>query len=417
MKLKKTLNFFTYDFPYKGNDSKFIIDEFNFLAKKFENLNIIPLKNNSERIIIKDNNVFVDQDYTKQIFSVISLPHKIFNILICKYFWSEIFTLKLDRNFLKKIKTVIKERFMAESLCFFLKNKAKYNDKNIYYSFWANHTLLGFFLAKKKNLIKFCFSRILGSDLKGFIPNDDFVAFKVQKYASLNDVIILNDEQKNILTSENLIDEHKIHKNYLGIRSQLKQIVKLPNNNIISFASCGSLIHIKNTTEILKFLISFSKISINYKIVYYCIGSGPEKKEIRKFAEDNFPENLKFHYIEKLPKLIDFLNEKDVNFFLNFSLSEGVSFALMEALSCSIPIICSKIPGNMEVVNDENGYLVDNFSIKKYSDISIKILADIKNNNYSIKANNCQRIVNEKLSREICIDQYDSLLNKIINKN
>ena len=44
MKFKKTLNFFTYDFPYKGNDSKFIIDEFNFLAKKFEKLNIIPLK-------------------------------------------------------------------------------------------------------------------------------------------------------------------------------------------------------------------------------------------------------------------------------------------------------------------------------------------------------------------------------------
>ena len=151
MKLKKTLNFFTYDFPYRGNDSKFIIDEFNFLAKKFEKLNIIPLKKNSERIIIKNNNVFVDYDYANQIFNYISLPHKIFNILLCKYFWNEIFALKLNKNFLKKIKIIVIERLIAESLYFFLKKKGKYDDKNIYYSFWANHTLLGFFLAKKKN--------------------------------------------------------------------------------------------------------------------------------------------------------------------------------------------------------------------------------------------------------------------------
>ena len=269
MKFRKTLNFFTYDFPYRGNDSKFIIDEFNFLAKKFEKINIIPLKKNSERIVIKNDNVFVDYDYTKQIFNYISLPHKIINILLCKFFWSEIFALKLNKNFLKKIKTIVIERFIAESLYFFLKRKGKYDDRNIYYSFWANHSLLGFFLAKKKKLIKFCFSRILGSDLKGFIPNDNFVAFKVQKYASLNDVIILNDEQKSILISENLIDKHNIHKNYLGIKSQLNQDIKLPNNNTIAFASCGSLIHVKNTLEILKFLISFSKMAMNYNVVYY----------------------------------------------------------------------------------------------------------------------------------------------------
>ena len=41
---KKNLNIFTYDYPYIGNDSKFIIDEISFLAKKFKTINIIPLK-------------------------------------------------------------------------------------------------------------------------------------------------------------------------------------------------------------------------------------------------------------------------------------------------------------------------------------------------------------------------------------
>ena len=36
-----------------------------------------------------------------------------------------------------------------------------------------------------------------------------------------------------------------------------------------------------------------------------------------------------------------------------------MSFALMEAMSLSIPVICSNIPGNLEIVNSENGYILD----------------------------------------------------------
>ena len=40
----KNLNIFTYDYPYVGNDSKFVPDEINFLSKKFKKVTIIPLK-------------------------------------------------------------------------------------------------------------------------------------------------------------------------------------------------------------------------------------------------------------------------------------------------------------------------------------------------------------------------------------
>ena len=76
MKIKKTLNFFTYDFPSKGNDSKFIIDEFNYLSKKFEILNIIPLRKNKEQFFLKNNNVYINYGLNYEIFNFINLPIK-----------------------------------------------------------------------------------------------------------------------------------------------------------------------------------------------------------------------------------------------------------------------------------------------------------------------------------------------------
>ena len=69
--------------------------------------------------------------------------------------------------------------------------------------------------------------------------------------------------------------------------------------------------------------------------------------------------------------MIKVFKENDVDFYINRSLSEGMSFALMEAMSLSIPVICSSIPGNLEIVNSENGYILNTYDeneIKKYAD-------------------------------------------------
>ena len=35
---------FTYDYPFIGNDSKFIVDEINLLSNHFKKINLVPLK-------------------------------------------------------------------------------------------------------------------------------------------------------------------------------------------------------------------------------------------------------------------------------------------------------------------------------------------------------------------------------------
>lgn len=394
---KKILNIFTYDYPSFGNDHIFINDEVDFFSKKFYKINIIPIKKNNKKINYKNNNIFTDYSLINEIFDIKKIPIKILKIFFCKYFWLEIINLEY-KNYFKKIKMVLIDRFLAESIFIYVKKK-KIQNNDLFYSFWSNHTLVAFFLLKKKGIINISFARVLGSDLKGFIPNDNYITFKKIKFKSLDRVLILNDEQERILIKNNLINKNKIHKNYLGINKYTFKKTPINKKKII-FASCGRFEYVKNTIQILKFISVFAIINKTYQIKYYCIGDGPDKFNLLYFANNNFSKNVDFKLINYVNSLPNFLKKNEVNFFLNFSHSEGMSFAVMEALSCSIPTICSNIAGNNEIINNKNGYLLKNLNLKEYTKLSKKILKDIINKKYKKKQ----------------IESYSSSINKISRK-
>lgn len=393
----KNLNIFTYDYPYVGNDSKFVPDEINFLSKKFKKVTIIPLK--KKKILFRNLSKKIEYniDLLKEIYNPLNLIYKLVNILFCPYLWSEIKKVSKN-NYFQKLKMLLTERYLAECIIFFIKKRPNVKSE-IFYSIWSNHTLIAFYFLKKKKIINYCFSRILGSDLKGFIPNDNYIAYKNIKFKKLNLVITLNEEQKKILSSEKLIKKNLIKKNYLGINKQ-KKILPKGKKKEINFASCGSLIHVKNNLEILKFVNLFSKLNSNYKFKFYCIGIGYEKNKILSYAEKNFSSNVSFFQIDYIPSLTNFLKKKNINYFLNFSRSEGMSFAVMEAVSCSIPVICNKIPGNLEIICNKNGYLLDNYHFKTYTALSKKIIKDYETGVYRKKCLINFNISNNKISRK-----------------
>lgn len=393
---KKILHILTYDYPYIGNDSKFMVDEVKFLSKIFDEIKLYPIKKNNLKIRKLEKNIQVDHIIANEILNPFNLIIQFFKIFFCKYLWLEIMTIS-KKNILRKIRMIFVERYIAEIIFITFKKKRVTHD--YFYSFWANHSLIGFYLLKKKKLIKKSFSRILGSDFKGFIPNDPFVAFKKIKFSKLDLILTLNYEQNKILKFQKLIKKKKIHKNYLGINHQkLKYDYQ---KKIINFASCGRLIHLKNNIEIFKFINFFSNKNPNLKIFFYCVGNGKEKNELVDYAKKYFSKNINFFLIHQVHSLTNLLKRKKINFFLNFSYSEGMSFSVMEALSCSIPVICSKIPGNTEIINNNNGYILDKFDDKNYNLLSKKILFDYTNKQpYFKKRRESFKSVVDKISRK-----------------
>ena len=130
------------------------------------------------------------------------------------------------------------------------------------------------------------------------------------------------------------------------------------------------------------------------------MGNGKEKGVLSDYAKKYFSNNVNFFLIHQIHSLTNLLKRKKINFFLNFSYSEGMSFSVMEALSCSIPVICSKIPGNTEIINNNNGYILDKFDDKNYDLISKKILYDYINKQpYYKKRRESFKSVVDKISR------------------
>lgn len=409
----KTINIFTYDYPFEGNDHRFIEDELMMISSIFDKVNVIPIKKKKKlkSNFIKKNNIFYDLSLSENIFKFINIINIFLKIITCKYFWGEILNIS-KKNIFLKLRMIIFERILAENTYIWIvKNKNLNLQNDIFYSYWSNFTLISFYLLKKKNIINFCFARTLGSDLNGFIPFDNFIAYKNFKFKKLDLLLTLNNGQFETLTKGNLIDKEKIIKCYQGIKFINRQITTNFSKKI-HLISCGRLDFVKNTKKIIKFVKYFKKIFQEYEIKYTCIGNGPEFDDIQRLAKIEL-KDLNYELIKRVDSLPSFLKKNDIDYFINLSHSEGMSFAIMEAMSFGIPIICTNIPGNTEIINNSNGYILDSFEETALKNKINQMKSDFVN--YS-KINGLKlgalATVKSKLKREVALSHMKDLIKK-----
>ncbi len=95
----------------------------------------------------------------------------------------------------------------------------------------------------------------------------------------------------------------------------------------------------------------------NEKIKYVLCGQGPLETELRELAKELDVENqVKFLGFRKdVPDLM-----KVADLFAFPSYREGLSLSLMEAMASGLPVVCSEIRGNTDLIEDgKRGYLVE----------------------------------------------------------
>ncbi|MCT7530907.1 glycosyltransferase family 4 protein [Aliarcobacter cryaerophilus] len=97
------------------------------------------------------------------------------------------------------------------------------------------------------------------------------------------------------------------------------------------------------------------------------------------------------------------------------SLQENLSNAIMEALSCSTPVVAFNIGGNKDMIeHQENGYLANPFDI---NDLAYGIQWVIFNKQYVQLCENAKRKVMETFSYDIVLPKYINLYRNIIKNN
>lgn len=92
-------------------------------------------------------------------------------------------------------------------------------------------------------------------------------------------------------------------------------------------------------------------------IQYYIAGCGEKEKKLQKYINDN---GLMYNvhllgFREDISRLLT-----AADFFVFPSFREGLSVALMEAMASRLPVVCSEIRGNVDLIDGEKGGILFN---------------------------------------------------------
>ena len=220
----------------------------------------------------------------------------------------------------------------------------RYNCKVIYMA----HGFHFFKGAPKSRIIYYWIEKLLSNytDVLITINQEDYEAalkFKAKKCYKLNGIGVDTSKFK----------AGKSLKNYLNNEFDLPE-------DSIKILSVGELIPRKNHEVIIRAIAKMN----NPKVYYFIAGDGELKVYLQQLIKKlNLDRNVfLLGYRTDISKLC---NSSDICAMP--SVHEGLSVALMEAMGCGMPIVASRIRGNVDLIDDKKGgYLCETYNIDSY---------------------------------------------------
>lgn len=160
------------------------------------------------------------------------------------------------------------------------------------------------------------------------------------------------------------------------------------------------------------FLIDvLNELKLNYDIKFKAllVGDGEEMDNIKnKVLKLGLEDNVIFAgYREDTPRI---LTESDI--YISPSKNEAISFSIMEALACQVPVVATEVGGVPEVINKGKCGIMVNYGDKKEFAKAIFELYNNKNEYEEMKKNSRQ-LIEENFSLENMIEQTYNLYKKL----
>ena len=155
------------------------------------------------------------------------------------------------------------------------------------------------------------------------------------------------------------IDINKFIKR-IGNREEKRAELSLQDTDFV-LLSVGELIARKNHTVVLEALAELKKAGKLNNIQYLICGRGVLEAELKEKAVSlGISDHV--HFLGYRNDVSEICNAADL--FVFMSLQEGLPVALMEAMACGLPVICSDIRGNTDLIESgKNGEIVGNTAI------------------------------------------------------
>jgi len=187
-------------------------------------------------------------------------------------------------------------------------------------------------------------------------------------------VISNSNAAKNIYVKRGII-ANKIIVIPNGVKIPQKKLLN-ENKNEIIVLSVGRFIEEKDFgTAIDSIALVLDRLkSSNYKLIYKIVGYGHLKEQLKSRIEDlNLNEIV--HLYDETENITNFYQEADI--YLSTSTHEGMSNTIMEALTYSLPVVCTNVGDSSSLVIDGyNGFLCQAKDLNRISESLYKLITD-----------------------------------------
>ena len=219
-------------------------------------------------------------------------------------------------------------------------------------------------------------------------------------YKSADAIMVSSETDRDYLIKRYSIKPEKVYYLPNYIDTDLFKPLDIEKENRI--CCIAKLENQKNLFNLIK-----AVSDLNIKLVIFGSGSLKEKLE-------NFSKELKadVEFKQNIPNNDLPIEINKSRLFILPSLYEGCPKALLEAMSCHVPIIAANVPGIKEIIKQgENGYLCDTTAESIRNAIS-RVLAD--QNLQKKISSGARKTILEKFSLEEILDKEIKIYDKIL---
>lgn len=348
----KNLILFTVSYPYGGKE-QFLETEIEYLSRTFEKVTVIPafIEGNKREI---PQNIVVDTEFAQKNNNI----KFAFLSLVTKHTYKEIIVNLSVMLSIKKLQKLIS--FTGRGVALFKYLKENYSKENVFYSYWFNGAVFAFFLYDQKVAKINYVSRVHGSDLY-LEPNGGYLPLRPTVLKNILKVFPISKNGYNYLLQQYQLNNSQISLARLGTKDHNIFTLESKDPKQFYVVSCSHISPVKRVDLIIKSLANVAQRNPAITFYWTHIGTGKKYYKIRDLAEKVLPKNVITDLLGNLNNedVFNFYKNNFVDLFINTSISEGIPVTFMEAMSCSIPILALDVGGVSEIVNNDNGILLD----------------------------------------------------------
>ncbi|MBL8099490.1 MAG: glycosyltransferase [Anaerolineales bacterium] len=354
----------TASYPYDGGgENNFLNTEVQYLCQKFERVILVPRKCNGtlHKITVP---IEIDETYSAM-FENINLFLLFGSIKFFPVIFSEITSrpsLLLYPQAIKRLITFVLGAYLTNQWVETWLTNNKINPAHcLFYTYWFDQASFGIGLLKRKYPEIRIISRTHGYDLyEEYYYNPPYWPLR-KKSISLLDGLYPDSHAGLNYLQKKYPDFSSIYEAMLLGVTDPGFTNKSSADGVFRIFSCSMLVDVKRVDLILEGIATAASLRPHQNIEWHHVGNGIRREELQKKADTAFPSNAKAQFLAYQNKetLMKFYKEQPIDVFMNVSETEGTPVAVMEAISCGVPVIATSVGGNAEIVSKRNGILLN----------------------------------------------------------